>query len=220
MKNKIEIKNRFDDSVLFSSECEDNTLLKCVQEANLQYADLQYANLQGADLQEANLQYANLQDANLQGADLQDANLQYADLKDANLRGADLQDANLQGDNLQYANLQGADLQDANLQYADLQYANLQGADLKDANLRGALIGDIKIKKAIVFTGIYNYIAIPIIAEDDKQYVKLGCHLRSVEEWEKDFWNNNNEFPNDNSVKSQLRVLAYDTCKRWIEINK
>lgn len=140
MKNKIEIKNRFDDSVLFSSECEDNTLLKCVQEANLQYADL--------------------------------------------------------------------------------QYANLQGADLKDANLRGALIGDIKIKKAIVFTGIYNYIAIPIIAEDDKQYVKLGCHLRSVEEWEKDFWNNNNEFPNDNSVKSQLRVLAYDTCKRWIEINK
>jgi len=128
--NKIEIKNRWNDAVLFSSECEDNTLLKCVQEA----------------------------------------------IK--------------------------------------------KGAYLRDADLRGALIGEVKIKKAIVFTGIYKYIAMPIITEDDKTYVKLGCHLRTVEDWEKDFWNNPNEFPDDNSVKSQLRVLAFETCKKWIEINK
>ena len=87
---KIEIKNRFTLNVLFSYECEENTILKTVNEALKKGADLQGANLQGADLQ----------GAVLQGADLQDANLQ-----DAYLRGADLQGAYLQG-----ADLQGADL--------------------------------------------------------------------------------------------------------------
>ena len=140
MKTKIEIKNRFNDQVLFSTDCEDNTLLKCVQEAVKQKADLSRANLSGA---------------------------------------------------------------------------NLYGA-----NLSRAKIGDITIKKAMVINGLYKYLMMPMIAEDGKEYVKLGCHLRSVEEWEKDFWNNNNEFPDDNSVKSQLRVLAFETAKKWLEINK
>ena len=131
-------------------------------------------------------------------------------LKEAVKRGAYLQGADLRG-----ADLQGADLRGANLQDAYLQGANLQGA-----YLRGAYLQDIKIKKAIVITGLYKYIAMPIITEDDKHWIKLGCHLRTVEDWEKDFWNNNNEFPNDNSIKSQLRVLALETCKRWLEINK
>lgn len=127
-----------------------------------------------------------------------------ASLRDADLRGADLRGANLSGASLSGANLSGANLRDA----------NLSGADLSGADLRG-----VKILKTIVFIGIYRYIAMPIIAEDGKHYVKLGCHLRTVEDWEKDFWNNDNEFPNDNSIKSQLRVLAYDTCKKWLEIN-
>jgi uncharacterized protein YjbI with pentapeptide repeats len=187
---KIDIVSRLSDSVLFSTECEDNTLLKCIQGAVKK----------GANLRDANLRDANLRDADLRSADLRGANLWGADLWGADLRGADLWGANLRG-----ANLRGA---------------NLWGADLRGANLRGAIIGDIKIKTAIVFTGIYKYIAMPIIAEDDKKYIKLGCYLRSVEEWEKDFWNNNNEFPNDNSIKSQLRVLAFETCKKWLEINK
>ena len=170
MKTKIEIKNRFNDQVLFSTDCEDNTLLKCVQEAVKQKADLSRANLSGANLYGANLYGANLSRANLYGA-----------------------------------NLYGA---------------NLSGANLYGANLSRAKIGDITIKKAMVINGLYKYLMMPMIAEDGKEYVKLGCHLRSVEEWEKDFWNNNNEFPDDNSVKSQLRVLAFETAKKWLEINK
>ena len=118
------------------------------------------------------------------------------------------------------ADLSGADLYGANLGGADLRGANLSGADLCGANLRGAYFCDIKILKTTVFTGLYTYNAMPIISEDNKHYIKLGCYTRLVEEWENDFWNNESEFPNDNSLKSQYRVMAYEVCKKWLELNK
>lgn len=50
-------------------------------------------------------------------------------------------------------------------------------ADLRGAYLQGAYLQDIKILKTIVFTGLYKYIAMPIISEDNKHYVRLGCLL-------------------------------------------
>ena len=117
------------------------------------------------------------------------------------------------------ANLSGANLSGANLSVADLSGADLSGAYLSGAYLSGANLSGVKIKKAIVFTGLYAYVVIPIISEDGKQYVKMGCYLRTVEDWDNDFWNNNSEFPNDGSVKSNLRLFAYETAKKWIEIN-
>ena len=70
---KIEIKNRFTLNVLFSYECEENTILKTVNEALKKDA-----NLQGADLRGANLQGADLQGADLRGADLQGADLDFS----------------------------------------------------------------------------------------------------------------------------------------------
>jgi hypothetical protein len=230
MKTKIEIKNRFNNEGLFSTEIEDNTLLECVQEAvktganlygaNLYGANLSGADLSGADLSGAHLSGANLYGANLYGANLSGANLYGAHLSGAHLSGADLSRANLSRANLYGANLYGADLSGADLSGADLSRANLYGANLSGANLYGAKIGAIIIKKAIVITGLYKYLSMPIVAEDGKYYIKLGCHLRSVEEWENDFWNNNNEFPDDGSIKSHLRVLAFETAKKWLEINK
>ena len=63
---KIEIKNRFTLNVLFSYECEENTILKTVNEALKKDADLRSADLRGADLRGADPQGAYLQDANLQ----------------------------------------------------------------------------------------------------------------------------------------------------------
>ena len=83
--NKIEIKNRFTGEVIFTHECEDNTIKKTVVMSIVQKANLLEANLRGANLQEANLRGANLQEANLRGA-----NLQWANLQEANLRGANL----------------------------------------------------------------------------------------------------------------------------------
>ena len=112
----------------------------------------------------------------------------------------------------------GANLWSANLCGADLSDANLRDADLRGANLGGADLSGIKIKTAIVFTGLYKYITIPFISEGGEKYVKLGCYTRKLSEWEADFWNNPNEFSNDGSEKSQLRLFAFETAKKWLEI--
>ena len=116
------------------------------------------------------------------------------------------------------ADLTGAHLTGADLTGADLTGADLRGADLRGADLRGAKIKDITIKKATIITGLYDYVVIPIISKDNIKWVKMGCYLRTVEDWDKDFWNNNNEFPNNGSEKSNMRLFAYETAKKWFEI--
>jgi len=198
MKTKIEIKSVFG-KVIFEFEKEDNSIKETLQEAVEGGANLYGANLRGANLREANLR-----GADLYGADLRGANLGEANLREANLRGADLYGANLRG----------ADLYGANLRGADLGEANLGGANLGGANLGGANLGEAKIKKAAIFTGLYAYIVIPFISEDNIPYIKMGCFTRKLSEWENDFWNNNNEFPNDGSEKSNLRLFAFETAKK------
>jgi len=114
---KIEIKNRFSGSVVFSTEAD--TLKIAVTAALIAEANLSEAYLSGADLSEANLS-----EANLSGADLSEANLSGANLSGANLRGADLSEANLSGANLRGVYLSGADLRGANLRRANLDYAS------------------------------------------------------------------------------------------------
>jgi hypothetical protein len=101
-----------------------------------------------------------------------------------------------------------------------LRGADLQGADLRGAYFRGADLQGVKIKKAAVFTGLYKYICIPFISEENEIYIKMGCYTRLLSEWENDFWNNPSEFPNDGNIESKYRVMAYEFCKQWIELNK
>ena len=66
-KTKIEIKSVFG-NVLFTHECEYNTIAKTVEEAvkssaDLSSANLRYANLRSADLRYADLRYAYLSNA-------------------------------------------------------------------------------------------------------------------------------------------------------------
>jgi hypothetical protein len=234
MKIKLKIKKRFTGSVLFEFEKEDNTIKETLLEALKQGADLRGAYLHGAYLPDAYLQGANLRGADLQGAYLRGADLQGADLRGADLHVADLQGANLRGAYLQGANLRGGDLQGAYLHGADLQGADLQGADLQGAYLHGAYLPDAylqganlrgadlhvadKIKCAAVFTGLYQYIVIPYITEENIKRIKMGCYNRSLEEWESNFWNNNDEFPNNGSMKSNLRLMAYNTAKAWLKL--
>ena len=87
---KIEIKNRFNGNVIFTHECENNTIKITVEAAvklkvNLSEANLSGANLYRANLSEANLSGANLYRANLSGANLYRANLYRANLSEANI---------------------------------------------------------------------------------------------------------------------------------------
>jgi len=83
--NKIEIKSRWDGSVLFSHECEDNTVEITVSEAVKSRANLSDADLSDADLSDADLSGADLSRANLSRANLSRADLSRADLSRANL---------------------------------------------------------------------------------------------------------------------------------------
>jgi hypothetical protein len=118
---KVEIRSRWDSTVLFVAEAA-STLL-AVEAAVKARADLSSADLRDADLSSANLRGADLRDADLRGADLSGADLRGADLRDADLRGADLSSANLRGADLSGADLRGADLRDADLRGADLRGA-------------------------------------------------------------------------------------------------
>ncbi len=133
MNEKVEIKKRFAETVLFKYEKENNTLRDTVIEAVSQGADLAGAYLEGAYLEGANLRWANLRGANLVGARLVGADLEGTDLEEADLEGVDLKGADLAGTNLRGANLVGANLVGANLRGANLRRANLVGANLVGA---------------------------------------------------------------------------------------
>jgi hypothetical protein len=117
---KIEIKSRWDSTILFTAEAA--SLLLALQAAiksgaNLSGANLSRANLSGANLSRADLSRANLSGANLSGANLSGADLSGANLSRANLYGADLSRANSIGEakNAELAQAQTSILPEGNL---------------------------------------------------------------------------------------------------------
>jgi hypothetical protein len=105
---KIEIKNRFTNDVIFTHECENNTIKITVEEAVKDGASLNRAYLDGAYLVGASLNRASLVGASLYGASLDGASLVGASLYGASLDGASLDGASLDGAYLVGASLVGA----------------------------------------------------------------------------------------------------------------
>ena len=175
---KLSILSRFNASILFEYEAEENSLKVTLQVAVKTGADLRGADLRGADLRGADLYGADLDGADLRGADLYGADLDGADLCGADLRGADLYGADLRGADLRGADLGGADLYGADLDGADLRGADLRGADLRGADLRGAdLDGEKLVKTPLQLNNLKWFVLI-----SDK-YLRIGCQRFTIEEW-------------------------------------
>ena len=66
--NKIKIKDRFNNEVIYSHECKNNTLKITCMKAVFDKISLYGADLYGADLRGADLYGADLRDADLRGA--------------------------------------------------------------------------------------------------------------------------------------------------------
>ena len=185
---KIEIKSRVSLEVIFSHECENNSVAVTVQAAINAKADLRSADLSRADLSSANLGGADLRNANLYSANLGGANLRCADLYGANLYSANLYSANLYSANLSSANLVGA-----NLFGADLRNANLYRADLRSADLGGAKLYGADIGESGKLTGDRPFFQIgPIGSRQDNLlafqtekgvFLQAGCFFGTVEEF-------------------------------------
>ena len=214
-KELVEVKRLDTGEVIHSGNF--SSVKECLENGIKKGISFFRANLEGANLRGANLRGANLEEANLQGASLQRAYLLGANLEGAYLQGADLLGAYLRGANLRGAYLQGADLQEANLRGADLRGAYLQRAELLGADLLGAIRNGEKIKHFASWLNLYKYVVEAQICESGKLLVRMGCYTRTVEGWEADFWNNDNEFPNDGSLYSIDRLNAYAFAKKWIE---
>ena len=157
---------------------------------------------------------------NLSNVDLSNVDLRGADLSNVDLRGADLRRADLSGADLSKANLFCANLWCANLSGANLSNANLWCANLSNANLSDAKYKDVVIKHVRVFSALYKYQVWAIIAEDGSEWIRMGCFFRKREEWNENFWNNDNEFPNDNSEDSNMRLAAFNFACKWIDERK
>ena len=112
---KIEIKSWINGAVLFSHDCENNTIKTTLELGVSLGISFNNAELNDAKLNYAKLNYAELNGAELNNAKLNDAKLNYAELNDAELNGAELNGAELNG-----AELNGAELNNAILDFSCL----------------------------------------------------------------------------------------------------
>jgi hypothetical protein len=125
---KIEIKSWLTKDVIWSYECEGNTIRLTVEAAVKAGVSLNNAQLNDAQLNNAELNYAKLNDAKLNYAQLN-----YAQLNNAELNNAQLNDAKLNYAQLNYAQLNNAELNNAQLNDAQLNDAELNYAELNNA---------------------------------------------------------------------------------------
>ena len=75
-----------------------------------------------------------------------------------------------------------------------------------------------KLKYYIEIKGdkIYKYDSRGFVAGKSK-YVQMGCFSRLLKDWGKSFWNNDKEFPNDNSEKSNNRYRRFLEIKNYLD---
>jgi hypothetical protein len=92
---------------------------------------------------------------------------------------------------------------------------------LGDDCIYGCKLGDgCKLDKSPFYAiGLYKYHVLAY-RNNNIPYIQLGCYLRTVEEWEKDFWNNPYEFTDHESEESKRRLFAFEIAKRVLEADK
>ena len=87
---KIQIKHRFNSSILFEHECEYNNIKLTLIEGFKANADLSNADLSGCDLSGSNLRNCDLRHCDLSGSYLRNCDLRHCDLSGSDLSGSDL----------------------------------------------------------------------------------------------------------------------------------
>ena len=187
---------------MFSHTCEDNTILKTLEEAVKKGVNLSLVELINVDLIDANLINADFTGADLINVDLRGANLTGANLTGANLTGANLVGANLTGAYLTGAYLTGAYLTSADLTGAYLTSADLSSADLSGAKLRGAeLIGSDTTNARLPIYSKWDF----SIQNDS---LNIGCKTKTFSEWKEWFEKSEEEFSTERNTEDFKRIQA------------
>ena len=205
---KIEIKNHWNGSVIFSHECEDNTVKLTLLKAVASNSNLRSADLSGADLRSAVLRGAVLRGADLSGADLRSADLSGADLRSAVLRSADLSGAVLRSADLRSADLRSADLTPIRDDiWAVLSSAPTEVPGLIDALKNGRVNGS-------TYTGDCACLVGTIANIRNTSYSNIrGLKPNSSRPAERFFLGINT---GDTPETNQFSKLALEWCEEWL----
>ncbi len=223
---KIEIKTILGE-VCFSWESEKNTVKETVIEllkANkgkwIEKVNLSEMDLSGIDF--SNSKFDNSKFFNSKFYNSQFYNSKFYNSKFYNSQFDNSKFYNSQFDNSQFYNSQFDNSQFYNSKFDNSKFYNSKfyNSQFYNSQFYNFIYNGIKVKTLGCFNGLYKYTVMAIVSEDGTEYVRLGCHTRLVSEWEKNFWNNPSEFPNDGSLQSEYRVMAYELCKKWLAINK
>ena len=116
--------------------------------------------------------------------------------------------------------VKNVDLSNLDLSGINFDNSRFYNSSFDHSSFDHSSLNDIKIKKIAFFYGLYKYSVIAILSEEKEQFVIMGCFNRTRKEWEKDFWNNRSEFQNDGSIGSKLRVFAFETACKWLDLQK
>ena len=93
----------------------------------------------------------------------------------------------------------------------------------------GATIGECAKLGALATIGKYNsFFAVNLykyscgawVDSRRGEIIQLGCFTRTRKEWDSNFWNNDDEFPNDGSEKSNARLRAFKMCCNFLDLIK
>ena len=119
-------------------------------------------------------------------------------------------------------------LQDENGNFQKYEYENISdlNEEFKKRNIKleyNCTLGDnctLGYNKFFSSNNLYKYVCFTYINNKNEEIIQLGCFTRTRKEWEDDFWNNEKEFPNDNSDKSNARLRAFKMCCNFLDLIK
>ena len=170
----IEIKNRYDSSVIFSHDVENNSIKLTLETAIKEKIDLKNANLSNAKLKYSNLRFADLSNVDFYHADLRDSDFSYADLSNT-----DLIDSFLNNSNFSNSALEGSNLNNANLESVIGNMIDIFSMQIE--------MYEIVFTKDILYIGCKKYTHKEWFDFDDKTIEKMDLHALPFWKKYKDF---------------------------------
>jgi len=208
MKTTIELKSIYG-SILFSYEKEDNTIKETVEKYLNENIGKIISNLDLSNLDLSKISFYNSRFDNSSFDNSRFENICFDNSRFYNSRFYNSSFYNSRFYNSRFDN--------SRFDNSRFDNSSFYNSSFDNSRFYNSRYNNIKIKKITFISGLYKYLVVGVLSEDDKKYIGLGCYFRSIEDWKNDFWNNDNEFPDDGSEKSNLRIFAFETIKSGLK---
>jgi len=141
-------------------------------------------------------------------ADFSDSDFRNANFFNSDFRNSDFRNANFRNSNFSGSDFRNSDFINSNFSDSDFSNSNFSNSDFSNSDFRYSDL--IILRKRIYKYSSYSF------KIGDVFYISMGCKNMKLSEWVNNFWNNDREFPNDGSEKSNKRLYAFNVMRRLI----